>query len=139
MWLLTLVLVVDRRCERHGNAVEAPTDLKDAGNSIQQLYLRCFQMKIILLHHRSKWTVCNVSQTEDTGSKENTMNTCLFIKSTDCRMQPCTEAQGVRCCCACPYQKNCVSRCLVPGNRADKEKQQEDCACMDQLTMEGMT
>jgi hypothetical protein len=63
---------------------------------------------------------------------------CLFKKTTACRQEPCTEAQGVRCCGACPYRKNCVSRCKIPEQLAQKNTPQDEVATGDQLTMEDM-
>ena len=51
---------------------------------------------------------------------------CLFKKTTDCRLQPCTEAQGVRCCGACPYRKNCHSRCKIPDKAVAVRKSLPD-------------
>ena len=35
---------------------------------------------------------------------------CLY-NDIECRMRPCTEAQGVRCCRDCDYNHNCSSKC----------------------------
>ncbi len=68
------------------------------------------------------------------------MEHCLFNKTTDCRLTPCTQAQGVRCCGACPYRKNCISRCQIPEQRDAKKKSLPDeIPDGDQLAMEGMT
>lgn len=36
---------------------------------------------------------------------------CIITPTVYCRHSPCTEAQGVRCCGACPNFKNCASKC----------------------------
>lgn len=36
---------------------------------------------------------------------------CVFDCEHSCGLAPCTEAQGVKCCGACPFKNNCNSAC----------------------------
>ena len=38
-------------------------------------------------------------------------DSCIHCTTVFCRHKPCTEAQDVRCCGACPYRKSCKSKC----------------------------
>ena len=68
------------------------------------------------------------------------MSCCLFKKTAGCRFEPCTEAQGVRCCSACPYRKNCTSRCTVPDQMAAERKAPpEEKTEGEQMKMEELT
>lgn len=68
------------------------------------------------------------------------MSCCLFKKTAACRMAPCTEAQGVRCCSACPYRKNCQSRCHIPEQMAAEIKTPTDTETVgEQMKMEEIT
>lgn len=40
-----------------------------------------------------------------------TEESCIRCPTVYCRTHPCTQAQGVRCCGACPYRQNCKSKC----------------------------
>lgn len=39
------------------------------------------------------------------------MKPCIFERGESCHMQPCTEAQGTKCCNACLFRHGCGSRC----------------------------
>lgn len=38
----------------------------------------------------------------------------------ECRMRPCTAAQGVFCCRACEFNKTCTSKCKIRDSKEVK-------------------
>ena len=57
------------------------------------------------------WCNFEVGQISLFDTPETAEQLCLVDGTQFCRFAPCTEAQGVRCCGACPFHETCTSGC----------------------------